>query len=584
MKYLVIFSLLLFVILPANAHQQGCAQSPPAEAPMTVTAEWLQKNITDPKLVLLHVGAKPEYDAGHIPGAQYVTLNDLSAPGDPNGLSLELPTVEQLKPALERFGISNDSRVILYFGKDWVSPTTRVYFTLDVFGLGGNTSILDGGMPAWAAGGGVLSKDIPSKKPGTLKLDRNQRVSAQADFVKTNLGKDDVKIIDSRTPNFYDGSSAGSMPRAGHIKGAKNIPFTSFTDENNKFKDDASIRKLFSDAGVKPYDTIVTYCHIGQQGTVDYFAAKKMGYKVALYDGSYQEWSRLADTPVENPTGDRPAPGIAFVTPKWVEEHASDPNVRIIDVRQNVYDYFAGHAPNAVHLSDSAMRFPMDGYPTQYPETFFVGMVLSRAGVKKGDRVVLYSDGDGVLGATMVAYLLERLGHSDIAIVDGGWRDYNGAQKTSQDYPQYKPAPYDNLDNRGVRAGLDDVKASIGKPGVRFIDARAPEVFRGETKTWARNGHIPGAVNLPWKTLVEENNTHKLKPIDALRAAYGARGIKETDDIIVYCGTSREASLEYVVLKHILKYPKVRLYEGSWAEYSNHAQLPVETGAEKAEK
>jgi thiosulfate/3-mercaptopyruvate sulfurtransferase len=584
MKYIFLFSLLMFVLLPTDARQQGCAQSLPAEAPMTVTADWLKQNLNDPKLVLLHIGQKPEYDAGHIPGAQYVALQDLSTPPDPNALALELPTVEQIKPALERFGISNDSRIIVYFGKDWVSPTTRVYFTLDVFGLGGNTSILDGGMPAWVAAGGTLSKDVAARKPGTLKLDKNQRVIAQADFVKANLAKENVKIIDSRTANFYDGSNAGNMPRAGHIKGAKNIPFTSFTDETNKFKSDAEIRKLFSDAGVKPYDTIVTYCHIGQQGTVDYFAAKKAGFKVALYDGSFQEWSRLLDTPVENPSGDRAAPAISFVSPKWLEENAGAANVRVLDVRPNVYDYFAGHVPNAVHLADSAMRFPMEGYPTQYPETFLIGQLLSRAGVKKTDKVVLYSDADNVLGATMIAYLLERLGHSDIAIMDGGWRDYSVGSKASQEYPQYKAAPYDNLDNRSVRATLDDVKAAIGKTEIRFIDARAPEVYRGETKTWARNGHIPGAVNLPWKTLVESNNTHKLKPAADLKAAFASRGIKETDDIIVYCGTSREASLEYVILKHVLKFPKVRLYEGSWAEYSNHAQLPVESGAEKAEK
>jgi thiosulfate/3-mercaptopyruvate sulfurtransferase len=258
--------------------------------------------------------------------------------------------------------------------------------------------------------------------------------------------------------------------------------------------------------------------------------------------------------------------------------HAADPNVRVIDVRQNVYDYFVGHVPNAVHLADSAMRFPFEGYPTQYPETFMISQILARAGVKKGDRVVLYSDADGVLGATMVAYLLERIGHSDIAIVDGGWRDYKATYKTAQDYPKYKAAPYDVLDNRNVRASIDDVRTSIGKE-VKFIDARPPDVYRGEVKTWVRNGHIPGAYSIPWKTLVEENNTHKLKPVADLKAAFAAKGFKESDDIIVYCGTSREASIEYVVLKHILKFPKVRLFEGSWAEYSNHPDLQVETGA-----
>ena len=581
MKFVLVLLSALLVLMPTDARFQGCAMATPAEAPMTVTVDWLDKNLSDPKLVLLHIGQKPEYDAGHIPGAAYLPLQDISAPQVPDGLSLELPTAEQLKPALEKFGISNDSRIILYFGKDWVSPTTRVYYTLDVFGLGGNTSVLDGGMPAWTAAGKTLSKDMPPAKTGSVKLVKNEHLVASADWLKANLKKDDVKIIDSRAPNFYDGSSAGNMPRAGHIQGARNIPFSSLADENNKFKDDASLRKFFTDAGVKPYDNVVTYCHIGQQGTVGYFAAKKLGYKAALYDGSFQEWSRLTGTPVTNPSGDRPAPAMSLVTPQWLEAHAGDANLRIIDVRQNVYDYFAGHVPNAVHLSDSAMRFPAEGYPTQYPETFMVAQLFARAGIKKNDKVALYSDGDGVLGATMVAYLLERIGHSDIAIVDGGWRDYSSALKTSQEYPQYKLTPYDPLDNRSVRATLDDVKAATGKGTVKFIDARPPEVFRGETKIWARNGHIPGAINLPWKTLVEPNNSHKLKPVADLRAAYAQIGIKESDDIIVYCGTSREASLEYFVLKHILKFPKVRLYEGSWAEYSNHAALPIETGPAK---
>lgn len=550
-----------------------------AQAPMTVNAEWLKANINDPKLVLLHVGQKQEYDAGHIAGAVYVATADIAAPTVTDGLSLELPSAEQVKATLEKYGISNDSRIVVYFGKDWVSPTTRVYYTLDVFGLGANTSVLDGGMPAWIAAGNALSNEVPTPKSGSVRLTRNEKLAASADWLKANLRKSNVKVVDARTPNFYDGSNAGNMPRAGHIAGARNIPFSTFTDETGKFKDDAALQKLFADAGIKPGDEVVTYCHIGQQGTAAYFAAKKVGYKVALYDGSFQEWSRLTDTPVDNPSGDRPPSTMSLVTPQWVEQHSADANVRVIDARQNVYDYFAGHVPNAVHLSDSAMRFPFEGYPTQYPETFMVGQLFARAGVKKGDRVVLYSDGDGVLGATMIAYLLERVGHSDIAIVDGGWRDYHSAQKVSQEYPQYKSAPYDSLDNRGVRATLDDIKAAIGKDAVKFIDARPANVYRGEVKTWIRNGHIPGAYNVPWKSLVDENNSHKLKPVSELRAVYASRGFKETDDIVVYCGTSREASIEYFVLKHILKFPKVRLYEGSWAEYSNHSALPVETGA-----
>lgn len=581
MKILIPLIAFILGVFPMDGRQQGCAQSAAAEQRFIVTADWLKQNLKDPRLVLLHVGQRAEYDAGHIPGALYISNADIAAPSGqtPDSLSLELPTKEDLTASLQKFGISNDSRIVLYFGKDWVSPTTRVYFTLDVFGLAENTSILDGGMPAWVAAGGELTKDVPTPKPGSVKLERNDKRVAAADHLKANLKKDNFKIIDARTPNYYDGSSAGNMPRIGHIAGAKNIPFNTFTDESNKLKDDAALRKMFEDAGVKPYDEVVTYCHIGQQGTAAYFAARKLGYKVALYDGSFQEWSRLSDAPVVNPAGDPAKPVISLVSPEWVQQHAADANVRVIDVRQNVYDYFAGHVPNAVHLADSAMRFPFEGYPTQYPETFMVGQLLSRAGVRKGDKVVLYSDGDNVLGATMIAYLLERIGHTDIAIVDGGWRDYSATYKQEQAYPQYKPAFYDGMDNRSGRATLEDVKSAIGKDAVKFIDARPPNVYRGEVKTWVRNGHIPGAYSIPWKSLVEENNSHKLKPIADLRAVFAEKGFKEMDDIVVYCGTSREASIEYFVLKHILNFPKVRLYEGSWAEYSNHPSLPVETGA-----
>lgn len=585
MKFTAIVFSLILLLMPAQARQQACAVSEETlaslDAPMKVSVEWLEKNLSNPKLVLLHVGVKEEYDAGHIPGAQYISFQDISTTAGESDLALQLPSAEKLKTVFERFGISNSSRIVVYFGKDWVSPTTRVFYTLDYANLGKNTSILDGGMPAWTAAGKPLSKDVPTPKQGSLKIQTNDNVLAKVDWLKSNLKSDAVKIIDARTPNFWDGSSAGNQPRAGRIPGAKNIPFSSLTDEKGFLKDEVALKKMFEDAGVKPDDTVVAYCHIGQQGSLAYFAAKSLGYKVKLYDGSFQEWSRSADLPVDDPKASERGTKVSIVTPQWVEQHAADPNLRILDVRLNVYDYFAGHIPNAVHLADAAMRFPLEGYPTQYPETFMTGMLFARAGIKKGDKVVLYSDGDGVLGATMIAYLLERVGHNEILFVDGGWRDYKTAYKTAQEYPAYKSGGFDVLDNRSVRANLEDVKNSIGKDGVKFIDARPPDVFRGEVKIWTRNGHIPGAVNIPWKTLVEENNSHKLKSVEDIRKVYADKGIKETDDIIVYCGTSREASIEYMVLKHVLKFPKVRLYEGSWTEYSNHSQMTVETGAGK---
>src|SRR5205085_11428111 len=136
--------------------------------------------------------------------------------------------------------------------------------------------------------------------PGSLKVTGHDDVVAQAAWINSNLSNSKVKIIDARNPPFYSGANAGGQPRAGRIKGAKNIPFNTIFDEKGFILPKAELQKKFDAAGVDPYDTVVSYCHIGQQGSVDYFAAKMLGLKVKLYDGSFEEWSRLAQYPVEN--------------------------------------------------------------------------------------------------------------------------------------------------------------------------------------------------------------------------------------------------------------------------------------------
>jgi thiosulfate/3-mercaptopyruvate sulfurtransferase len=93
-----------------------------------------------------------------------------------------------------------------------------------------------------------------------------------------------------------------------------------------------------------------------------------------------------------------------------------------------------------------------------------------------------------------------------------------------------------------------------------------------------RNGHIPGAINVDWHQLMDPNNPHQFKSVADMQAIFDANGVKKTDNIILYCGTSREASVEFMVMRHLLGYPNVRLYEGSWTEYSAHPELPMRTG------
>lgn len=271
---------------------------------------------------------------------------------------------------------------------------------------------------------------------------------------------------------------------------------------------------------------------------------------------------------------------VQVVQPAWVAEHANDPNLRILDVRINPFDYFTAHIPNAVHIADNTFRGPNGALPVQYWEVEKLRSLFTQAGITDNSKVLIYSDGRDVLGATMVAYLLERSGHADVAILDGGFTGYKASQlPVTKAFPNYRPSSFTVRDDPTVRVTLDQVKQAIGQPNIVFIDPRPPELFAGEQDVWIRNGHIPGAKNIPWVSFtVGEANFHQLKPLDEIQQILAARGITPENDIIVTCSTGREATLQYHVLKHLLGYPNVRVYEGSWTEYSAQLDLPIETG------
>ncbi len=113
------------------------------------------------------------------------------------------------------------------------------------------------------------------------------------------LGKPGLTLIDARTPEFFNGANAGAMPRAGRVPGAHNLPLAALATSDLKLRTDAELGDLFKGAGVKPGDMVATYCHTGQQATAIYFAAKRLGIKARVYDGSWDEWSRKEELPVE---------------------------------------------------------------------------------------------------------------------------------------------------------------------------------------------------------------------------------------------------------------------------------------------
>ena len=273
---------------------------------MIISASWLSSHLADADLVLLHVGTPDGYAAAHIPGARHISTADISTPRAEGALILELPPAEKLVAAFEKLGVSNSSRVVIYWGEDWVSPTTRVYFTLDYLGLGDRTSVLNGGMKAWVAAGNRVTTELPTVKPGSIKPKARPELIVDADWVKSRLNQTKVAIVDARDGEFYDGTKPGNNMRPGHIPSAKSLPFSTLVvDPQLTFVDGNGMRALLQKAGAEKGDTVVPYCHIGQQATVVYFAARYLGYDVRLYDGSFQDWSKRADLPVVTTEGAR---------------------------------------------------------------------------------------------------------------------------------------------------------------------------------------------------------------------------------------------------------------------------------------
>ena len=288
------------------------AQSADPRAALLVTPRWLNEHLRDANLVLLHVGPKKDYPDKHIAGARFIDMSDVSAPHDMSqGMKagermLEMPSPEQLRDKIAAFGISDDSRIVVYFDSEWISPATRVILTLDYAGLGKQTSLMDGGLPAWTGEGYATTAEVPAAKAGKLSPLRIKPVITTGIWVRDNAAKPGYALIDARAAVFYDGVEKGgprSAQRSGHIPGAKSLPFTAPWDSAGRLLPATKLAELFQKAGVKKGDTVVGYCHIGQQATAMLFAARSLGFAYKLYDGSFEDWA-YNDWPVEVPKKD----------------------------------------------------------------------------------------------------------------------------------------------------------------------------------------------------------------------------------------------------------------------------------------
>ena len=269
-----------------------------------------------------------------------------------------------------------------------------------------------------------------------------------------------------------------------------------------------------------------------------------------------------------------------LVSTDWVAEHMKDPRVKLIEVDVDTAAYDEGHAEGAVAFNWTSQL--QDQVRRDIISKDDLESLLSNAGVGNDDTIVLYGDNNNWFAA-YAFWLLEMYGHKDLKLMDGGrkkWADENRA--TTKDVPKTAKSSYKaQAPKAEFRAKRDQVLQALGNAKNALVDVRSPAEFKGEimappglSETAQRMGHIPGAANVPWAQAVREDGTFKSP--EELEQLYAPKGVSKDKEVIAYCRIGERSSHTWFALKHLLGYPNVRNYDGSWTEYGSLIDVPIE--------
>ena len=270
-----------------------------------------------------------------------------------------------------------------------------------------------------------------------------------------------------------------------------------------------------------------------------------------------------------------------LVDTEWVQQHANDPKVRIVESDEDVLLYEVGHVPGAVKidwhvdLQDAVVR--------DYINKHGFEALMSSRGIANDATVVFYGDKNN-WWATYAFWVFKLFGHAKAVIMNGGRQKWIAENRPlTKDVPNYPHTKYvaKERDDTTIRAFRDQVMKHVAA-GNPLVDVRSPQEYTGELlhmpsypqEGALRGGHIPGAKNIPWSRAVREDGTFK-SPAE-LKDLYGTQNITADKDVIAYCRIGERSSHTWFVLQYLLGFPKVRNYDGSWTEWGNLVGAPIE--------
>ncbi len=270
-----------------------------------------------------------------------------------------------------------------------------------------------------------------------------------------------------------------------------------------------------------------------------------------------------------------------LVETDWVAAHLGEPGIRIIESDEDPLLYKMGHIPGAVQVDwFTTLQHPLRrDFLTreQFEET------CASLGIDNTTTIVFYGDKSNWF-ACYALWLFQYYGHEKVKIMNGGRAKWEQeGRPMTKDAPTYPRTAYvAKPADKGIRAFRGDVFDHLESKRP-LVDVRSLKEYTGELlhmpnypqEGATRGGHIPGAVSIPWSTAVNEADS-TFKSAEELRALYEGKGIKPDGDVIAYCRIGERSSLTWFVLKYLLGYPQVKNYDGSWTEWGNLVDAPIE--------